>query len=633
MELKEIPGIGEKTLHILESHEITSVKELLSYFPRTHRSYHKSSVSSLKPGEWVILSGNITKASSHHIGRISSQVATFSDSSASLTLRWFNSPFIPRSLTNSPYQVLGKVDSWKSKLQIVSPILKKIEDDTQVPSSLIIPIYTPLGTLKSGNIRNIIQSALKLYKFEDHVDAELLSRYHLYPKSKAISSIHFPVDEKDLENARKRLGLDELIDLKQEALSLKESLVLPSQSLKGNATSFNSWLKSIPYTPTSAQHNAIKVITDDLSKPLAMHRLLSGDVGSGKTLVAAAAILHTQLSGYHSLVLAPTQILAEQLHAAFTQLLPHSITHSLVTSSKKGDPQADVVVGTQALLSTKYKFEKIGLLVVDEQHRFGVKAREFLRAMTPTPHLLMMSATPIPRTLAMTNLLQLDVTHLDVMPAGRLSTKTYVIGPDKIDSAYNWLNEQILKNNQKAFVVVPLIEAAEIEEGNSKTSLQALEKTLKTKFLKLKIDIMHGKMKDAEKNLHLSRFRDGETNLLVATSMIEVGIDIPNANIILIENAELFGLATLHQLRGRVGRGGQQGYCILSTQKSDAKIISRLKYFQSENNGLNLSAYDLEHRGPGDLLGTSQSGLLQLRFATLTDELLLRASDEAVKIH
>lgn len=627
MQLIDIPGIGDKTIEVLNRAGIVTPEQLLEYYPRTHRYYHKRNISEARVGEWTILIGAIAKPFSKHTGRVSLQNATISDNSGTLTLRWFNSPFIVRTIkTDATYEVMGKIEVFAGKKQIVNPQLKIFKENPGHGEVLILPIYTPISTLKSGHLRNIIKSTLEVIKLTDPLRAETLAENHLYPLKKALENIHFPSNKEDLESAIHRLGFDELVALQTESLLLKESMSPSTTPLSGNAKLLNNWLKNLPFIPTGSQSEAIKAVITDLSKPLAMHRLITGDVGSGKTLVAAASALWAATSGHRVLVLAPTLILAEQLYVSLTNYLAPNITTSLITRTQKGDSKADVVVGTHAILSKKYNFENIGLVIIDEQHRFGVKDREKLRGINPTPHLLMLSATPIPRTLAMTTLSHLDVSPMPDMPKDRLPTKSYVITKDKRTDAYNWIKSEVQDSRQQAFIVTPLIELAENEEESPKVALNILEKELKANFPSLKIDYVHGKMKETEKTDHLEKFRNGQSDILVATSMIEVGIDIPKANIILIENAELFGLSTLHQLRGRVGRGGGQGHCLLVTGKTDQKTIDRLGFFVREKSGAKLAEYDLETRGPGDVFGTLQSGSLGLRFASLSDTKLVEST-------
>jgi ATP-dependent DNA helicase RecG len=636
MELKDISGIGEKTLATLTKHEIVTTQDLLTYFPRTYREYFPRTSHAAQVGEWVSLVGTVTRPVSHHTAHTTTQLSTLRDGVGTLTLRWFNSPFMVSSVDpEATYLVRGQLTVFDNTRQIISPQLTKINSDYQ-PQNELVPIYTSLGTLKSGNLRKIIASALQsALPIPETLAPGILSAYALTDLSTALHHIHFPPTRTDLEGAIHRLGFDELYALQLESLKNRELNQVKTEPLHWAADTLTRWLSELPFTPTSAQTREIATILADLGKPIAMHRLLQGEVGSGKTLVAAAAALATHLAGRQTLLLAPTQILAEQLHTAMEKLLGRTLKVSLVTHSTKGDTHADIVVGTQALLQDKLSFKSIGLVIVDEQHRFGVEQRLLLTKVIPAPHFLMMTATPIPRTLAMTLFAGLDIGYLDELPKNRLPIKTFYVGPEKRDSAYSWIRQEIVSHQNQAFVVVPLIDEAEDEEGNAKKSIASLETDLKARFPGLPIDVMHGRMKPAEKTARLQAFRDGAIQILVATSMVEVGIDIPTANIMVIEDAERFGLSQLHQLRGRVGRGGEQGYCLLfvGAGSSHPSTQDRIKYFVRETSGTKLAEYDLQSRGPGELFGTSQHGFFSLRFASLYDEELLRQTAEAVRIH
>jgi ATP-dependent DNA helicase RecG len=634
MELKEIVGIGEKTLSSLEKHRITDIKGLLTHFPRTYRTYRAVDAREAESGEWISLVGTLSRPVSHHTTHTTTQLSTFQDGSGRLTLRWFNSPFIVRSVSPSEtYLVRGQLTVFGNTKQIVSPQLSKVSPSYLAMDELM-PIYPSLGLLKSGNLRKIIYAALdSAPPFVDPLSEKVRTKHKLIDLSSAIQIIHRPKSNEELDSAIRRLAFDELYILQKESLENSELSKIKTEPLIWDSTKIENWMTNLPYTPTGAQNRVISEILTDLGKPIAMHRLLAGEVGSGKTLVAAAAILATHESGKKALVMAPTQILAEQLFASFKNLLGEHISISLVTASSKGDDQADVVVGTQALLTPKHTFNHVGLVIVDEQHKFGVKQREYLSSLRPAPHVLMMTATPIPRTLAMTIFSNMDISRLDELPKNRLPIKTYLVGEEKRDRAFTWIKSEVLNNRNQAFVVVPLIEEAEDNEGNAKKSLKLLESELKKRFPGVNVDIMHGKMKDAEKTEHLRAFRDGITQILVATSMVEVGIDIPGANIMVVEDAERFGLAQLHQLRGRVGRGTAQGHCLIFTSSDKPKIKERLSYFAKEINGEKLAMYDLDNRGPGELFGESQSGFFNLHFASMYDTDLLRETHEAVRIH
>jgi len=630
MELKDVSGIGEKTLSSLEKHRITTIHGLLTHFPRSYRTYKAIVSTDAILGEWVSLVGTISRPVSHHTAHNTTQLSTFMDQSGRLTLRWFNSPFIVRSLApDATYLVRGQLTIFGNTRQIVSPQLTKISSDYFATDELV-PIYSNLGALKSGNLRKIIYATLEVAPpFIDLLSDKIRLKHHLIDLGSAIQIIHRPPTRTVLEGAIRRLAFDELYTLQLDSLQNSELHKLATTTLHWNAGILEKWITDLPYIPTNAQTRVISEILSDLGKDTAMHRLLAGEVGSGKTLVAAASALVSYLSGHQTLVMAPTQILAEQLYTSFQNLLGSTLKVSLMTASIRGGVSADLVVGTQALLSPKHKFGKVGLVIVDEQHKFGVNQRKYLSSLKPTPHTLMMTATPIPRTLAMTILSSMDISRLDELPKNRLPIKTYLVGEEKRDRAFSWIKSEIINNHNQAFVVVPLIEEAEDDEGNPKKSLKLLESDLKKRFPGLNIDIMHGKMKDIEKTQHLRAFRDGFTQILVATSMVEVGIDIPGANIMVIEDSQRFGLAQLHQLRGRVGRGTAQGYCLLFAKNNSP----RLKYFVNESNGEKLALFDLDNRGPGELYGESQSGFFTLHFASIYDTALLKETYEAVRIH
>lgn len=633
MELINIPGVGEKTVEILHRHGIETVAQLLAYYPHTYREFHARHINSVAPGYWVSLVGTLSRPVSRHGARVSTQVSTFRDDSGTLTLRWFNSPFVTRSLSpTKTYLVRGVVTVFADRYQIVNPEVKPVPAGFLPPDLELQPIYTPLGTLKSGHLRHHLQSALAAVdSLPDPLDLDVQSRYHLLDIPTALRHLHFPPTRTDLETAIHRLAFDELYTLQQQALHNRELSLIKTTPLGYNLTNLQSFLTSLPFTPTPSQRSAIDEIAADLARPLCMHRLLQGEVGSGKTLVAAASALLTHSAGRQTLVLAPTQILAEQLHTSFTQLLGNHLTVSLLTQTVHGDPQADVVVGTQSLLSPKNSFGQVGLVIVDEQHRFGVEQRLLLTRFNPAPHFLQMTATPIPRTLSLTLFSHLDISRLTELPPGRLPTKTYFVPAAKRRDAYAWIAKEVSAGN-RAFIVVPVIERAADQEASPRQSVQALEQELRSLFPHLTLDILHGQLQHADKTARLRAFRDGATQILVATSMVEVGIDIPSANLMVIEDAERFGLAQLHQLRGRVGRGGQQGYCLVLTQNSSPRIQDRLAYFVAHHDGEELSRYDLESRGPGELFGTSQHGFFALRFASLADSQLLRETHEAAKM-
>ena len=635
----ELFGIGDKIAKILQKVGITTVKNLLENYPRTYRQYRAVSASGGEIGDWVVIRGAVSKVNSRHTAHTTTQLATLTDKNGKvIILRWFNMPFLVRSITqNCQYNVLGQVTEFANRRQLVSPQLHKLSNlELDKPETdLYLPIYRAINTLKPGIIRHKMADIIaNLPTLTETLPSSILQKHNLISRDAAIRNIHFPNNMESLELAIRRLSWEELFELQLDNLILSE---LHKKNRKTTPLNYdhqllNTFLKNLPFTPTNAQLKAIKQITNDITKSTAMRRLLQGEVGSGKTLVAAAAALSVYAAGKKTLILAPTTILAEQLCNNITELLKGHTTCELYTSQHKQTLTSDILVGTHALLRIKDKLKNIGLVIVDEQHRFGVEDREALTKISPTPHLLMMTATPIPRSLAMTVFHYLDITRLDELPQGRLPVKTYLVGADKRKDAYHWIQTAIKKHNQ-VFIVTPLIEISEEKEETPLKSVKELSNTLTNYFPNVTIDILHGKMKEQEKIAKLQAFRNGAVQILVATSMIEVGIDIPNANIMIIENAERFGLAQLHQLRGRVGRGGEQGYCLLFSESKSDKTRARLSYFVAETNGEKLAEYDMTNRGPGELYGTQQSGFFNLKVGNLWDKQMLEETYAAAKLY
>lgn len=631
MALIDIPGIGEKTASALENAGIDSIHKLLHTYPRTYRTYTATDSKEGRVGDWVILLGKITRPISKHVGRTTTQLATLKDRTGVLTLRWFNMPYIVRSINpQDSYKVMGKLESFRGVKQIVSPQIK-IVDSTSTINNLILPVYRQKGSLKPWVFRTKIQSVLdNIESFPDLLPQKLLTKYELIPYNSAINYIHQPPSMLDLESAIHRLSFDELLALQLESIKLKKSITHNGIAIALDKPALDKFISSLPFALTPSQNNAIYEITTDLESGR-LHRLLQGEVGSGKTAVAASVSYAVYKAGYRTVLLAPTGILAAQLAQSLTNYLtPMGLNVSLITGGHKGDSKADVIVGTHAVLSLD-KIENLGLVIVDEQHRFGVEQREKLannKTGFAAPHLLMMTATPIPRTLSMTIFGHLDITRLTGKPPGRLQTKTFYVNESKRADSYLWIRQEINQGNQ-VFFVTPLIEIAEESDTTPLKSVKELETDLADRFPGVKIEIMHGKLKEPEKQKVMDSFRDGAIQILVATSMIEVGIDIPSANIMVIEDAERFGLAQLHQLRGRVGRGSKQGYCLLFSQSKNQKALDRLTYFVRIQDGEKLAKYDLEKRGPGELFGLSQHGFFNLAIGSIYDEKLVKQTHEA----
>ncbi|MFH2019715.1 MAG: ATP-dependent DNA helicase RecG [bacterium] len=634
MDLIDVPGIGEKTVSALSRAGITTINSLLSTFPRTYRLFQATPLTDAQVGDWIILKGSLTRPISRHTARTTTQIATFSDlHGSSLTLRWFNMPYLARSLDpNHLYLVRGQLTEFAGRKQIIAPQLAKTDLDTPLVSELV-PIYRQIGSLKPWVIRQKISLTLKKVPLPpDPLPSTIVSKYALLDYQTALSEIHHPSSDSSLASAVHRLSFDELYSLQLKALQEHQPIKVKTTALKFDSSRVNAFLSSLPFTLTSSQEKAIKVILGDLTKTTAMNRLLQGEVGSGKTILAVAAAIATHSAGFRTVLMAPTQILANQLYDNFLEYCnPLEISVSLLTAKSKGDDSADILVGTQALLN-KSGLSRIGLVIIDEQHRFGVEQRSKLANLTPFPHVLMMTATPIPRSLAQTMFGQLKITRLTELPASRLPVKTFLVGENKRLAAYDWIAKEIADSHNQVFMITPLIEIAEENETTPLKSVHSLETELHTFFPKLSIDLMHGKMKEIDKITHLNKFKEGLTDILVATSMLEVGIDIKSANLIVIENAERFGLSQLHQLRGRVGRGDKQAYCLLFSNSHSQKAKDRLSYFLRENNGEKLAKFDLQSRGPGELFGLSQHGFFNLKLGNLYDEELINDTFAAAKL-
>jgi ATP-dependent DNA helicase RecG len=460
----------------------------------------------------------------------------------------------------------------------------------------------------------------------------------------AYSNIHFPENKTLAKESQKRLAFDELFIIQLSAALVKkewekEKVGHQFKIDKTITEKINTFINKLPFQLTSAQNRAVKEILDDLSKNKPMNRFLQGDVGSGKTVVAAIACYLAYLNGYQSLFMAPTEILAKQHFQTLSMLFKdYSLKIGLQTKSEKinnkrnNSPISDfnIIIGTHALLNEKLQFNQVGLVIIDEQHRFGVRQRAMLKEKGINPHLLTMTATPIPRTVALVLYGELDISYLDEMPKGRLPVKTYLIPQEKRADAYSWIKKQIKEKNESVFIVCPLIEESNVETMKSVKAAKKEFENLKEIFSEFKLGLLHGKLKTKEKNKVLEDFRSDKIKILVTTPVVEVGIDIPQATIMIIEAAERFGLAQLHQLRGRVGRSDKQSYCFLFTNSKSAKITERLTFFAKNNLGIKLAEYDLQTRGPGEVYGEKQHGFIDLKIASFTDYHLISQTKKAV---
>ncbi len=629
-----LPGIGPTIAKKLTSGlSVESLFDLLYHIPFRYEDRSlKESIRHARIGDTVSLRGEISEIKNQFTkkGRFI-QMAELADSSGSIQILWFNQSYLAKTLKKgTPVVLFGKIDFYKQKPALISPDYEIDDGHELLHTGRIVPIYPETRGITSKFIRTKLHWLLNNLPFTDflsHSPAE-------FPNwSEALWNLHFPKDLSKVDLSRNRLAFDEFLIAATTAKLRKAEWQKTklTHSLKVDSEKIADFISHLPFTLTPDQSKAVSEISHDLAQQVPMNRLLEGDVGSGKTVVAAIAAFIAYKNGYQSLLLAPTQILAQQHFATLSKLfLQEGIPVQIATSQTKLDSTdtTGVFVGTHSLISKNYLFPKVGLIVIDEQHRFGVAQRALSIQKGSSPHVLTMTATPIPRTIALTLHGDLELSVLSNPPTGRLKIKTWLVPEVKRQSAYSWIESQIVSQHTQAFIVCPFIETSE-STSSVKAATVEFEK-LKMVFPNLKLGLLHGKQKPKDKDEVISKFRSGEVDILISTPVVEVGIDIPNSSIMVIEGADRFGLAQLHQLRGRVGRADAQSYCLLFADKDS----ERLKALESHHSGLELAEIDLKIRGPGQLYGTSQHGSTEFRVASFANpDLITKAkllSDELV---
>ncbi|NQV13789.1 MAG: ATP-dependent DNA helicase RecG [Parcubacteria group bacterium] len=655
--LTKVRKIDRKRQAALKKLGLVTIQDLLFYFPKRYDDFSViTPINKLRLDERATIRGQIKAISTNRTPRRRMMIteAVVSDDSGSIKVVWFNQPYVERSLPVGVYAVLhGKIEmGYQTKWQLTSPVFERYKEDA-VHTGRLVPVYAETAGLTSRWLRFVLKPLLKkVSEIEDWLPSETKESQDLIDLTEAIKQIHFPASREAMQAARRRLSFDELFLIQLNSLLKKAAWQKhKSYAIKFDEPLVKKFVGKLPFTLTGAQKIATWEILQDLEKSEPMNRLLEGDVGSGKTVVAAIAALQAVKAGQQVALMVPTEILAGQHFTSLGKLLqPFRVKVGIFTRSKisasgteisKSEMvklikagKLDLTIGTHALIQEKVKFKNLALAIIDEQHRFGVEQRAKLKKIDQqpqtAPHLLSMTATPIPRTLALGIYGDLDLSVIDELPPGRQQILTKLVAPYNRDKAYDFIRTKVREGRQ-VFVVCPLIE--ESDKLGVKSATEEYNKLSRKIFPELKIGLLHGRLKKEEKEQVMGDFVAGKLDILVSTSVIEVGIDVPNATIMMIEGAERFGLAQLHQFRGRVGRGEQQSYCFLFTEAGGERVQERLGAIVECHDGFKLAEKDLDMRGPGEVYGLQQSGLPDLRMASLTDyELIKEAKQEAEKL-
>jgi len=627
----------------LEKLGIKTFEDFLYHIPSRYDDFSLiSKINRVQPGEILTIQGTVSEINNEFTKNFKRlQKAKIADETGTIEVVWFNQPYLTKVIhAQDKISLSGKIDWFLRKLVIQSPEYEIISNSPTIHTGRLVPVYPETRGISSKWLRRQVYKLINDNResFIEYLPDSIIDENSLIAISTAIEQIHFPKTLENAEKSRQRLSFDELFLLQLSAMERKlnwnKNLVSNAYSISEFKEKIEEFWEKLPFKLTNAQKRVVGEIFKDLSLKKPMNRLLEGDVGSGKTVVSAIAMFLSFLNGFQSVLMAPTEILANQHFNTINNLLsPFKIKVGLATGSQKTKVKDfDVMVGTHAVLEKGIIFEKLGLVVIDEQQRFGVEQRAVIRSKGKNPHLLTMTATPIPRTIALTLYGDLDLSILDEMPHGRKQIKTWLVPPEKREGAYSWIEKQIKNTKSQVFIVCPFIEESETMRS-VKAASKEFENLKKNIFKNLKLGLLHGKMKAKEKEQVLNKFREGLIDILVATPVVEVGIDIPNATIIVIEASERFGLAQLHQLRGRVGRGDKQSYCLLFTESKNPQTLERIKAMEKHNFGAELAELDLRLRGPGEIYGTIQHGRKMLKIASFSDfDLIQKVRRAAEKI-
>ncbi len=653
MKLTELKGIGAKTEELFAKIGVESVEDLLEFFPRDYEFFNApTTIAEIGYKTFATIRGMfLQSAFTRKTGRVELTTATFKDEiGGSIKVAWFNAPYMAKTLNPGELYILrGRVSRKYGVLQMDQPKVFTPAEYMKVMNGMQ-PVYNLTKGLTNSLIAKAVSQAFDTPAYfaacaADPVPESIAAREGLCPRSEAIKNLHFPKNEEAFRAAATHMSFEEIflfiMTMKRNNSHLKEKsscVIQPSDKTRG-------FLDALPFTLTAAQKRVIDDINQDMAGGFVMNRLIQGDVGSGKTIVALAALMNAAFAGYQGALMAPTEVLAEQHFKTISKLLEEhgtGLNAALLTGSMDNlqkkvvydaleDGRIDIIIGTHALFQEKTRYKSLGLIVTDEQHRFGVKQREALAGKGNMPHMMVMSATPIPRTLALIIYGDMDVSTIDVLPTGRKPIKNAVVDDSYKENAYRFIEKEVAKGHQ-AYIICPLVEYTDgLDAQNVEDYTQMLRETLDES---ISIGMLHGQMPAAKKNEIMSRFAEGKIQVLVATTVIEVGVDVPNATVMMIEDANRFGLAALHQLRGRVGRGADQSYCIFVSNSKSEQAMERLNLLGSSNNGFEIAQMDLKMRGPGEFMGTRQSGALSFKnFDIYRDaDIATRAAEAADEI-
>jgi ATP-dependent DNA helicase RecG len=654
-----LPGVGPKHGQTLERLGLKTLEDMLYFFPRRYDDYSQlKTINRLEYGEQVTIIGIVQSANSRKVrnGKVNITEGIISDGTGNLRATWFNQPWIVKKLRPGVQVVLsGKTDQYLGRISMNNPEVEQIEQQN-LHTNRIVPVYPLTANITQRWLRRLMHRVITYWapKLDDPLPNHLRKTEDLMDLSDAILQVHFPDSKEKLHDSRYRLAFEEILYLQLGMLEQKRTWqARTAKTFMVSQEWINERVSQLPFSLTSAQQRALSEMRSDLASGHPMNRLLQGDVGSGKTVIAALAIAMIARDGSQAALMAPTSILAEQHYTSMKDFLagPDGVLKDhqirLILGATPEPEKADIrqglsngdiklVIGTHALIEDPVIFSDLQLAIIDEQHRFGVEQRAALRAKGENPHLMVMTATPIPRSLALTVYGDLDLLIMDEMPPGRQVVETHILMPRERERAYTLISKQVSLGNQ-VFIIYPLIgqeNQSELifAEEESKTAIEEHNRLQRDVFPDLKLGLLHGRLKPEEKEQVMEQFRSGEYQILVSTSVVEVGVDIPNATVMLVEGANRFGLAQLHQFRGRVGRGAAKSFCLLVPDSDDAAENERLAAMVETNDGFALAEIDLNQRGPGDFLGTRQSGYTkQLQMASLTDLVLIEKAQHTAK--